>query len=591
MLTNADPVTHHFRFLCAMPKKSPEDLRSFRWFGPDTQRGATHRQRFHQLGYRREDFIGKPVIGILNTWNDINTCHGHFPERVKSIRRGVSQAGGLPLELPAISLAEVMQKPTTMLYRNLLAMEAEELIRSYPVDGVVLMGGCDKTTPGLIMGAISAGIPAIYFPAGPMLAGSYGGRSYGAGTDLRRTWDDRKAGILPEEEWLRLEREGLRAPGTCNTMGTASTMTSLMDAMGFILTGGSSIPAAFSGNMRLATSTGERAVEMVHEDLTPDRIATRKSYENAVITDMALAGSTNAAIHMIAIARRAGIDATLDDFRSAADKVRVIVNLKPSGEYLMQEFYDAGGLRAALNEIADLLHLDAMTVSGRTLGEEIGGASIVDADVIRARSNPIIDRPSLAVLNGNLAPDGAVLKVTAASERLLKHEGPALVFDSIDELHANINRDDLEVDENTVMVLRNCGPVGAPGMPEWGFMPLPRKLLKKGVRDLVRISDCRMSGTSYGTCVLHVAPEAAVGGPLALVRTGDTIRLDVDAGSLDLVVDDDELEARRAALSLPPRVYQRGYAALYVDHVLQANDGCDFDFLAGTAPTGEPKIF
>ncbi len=591
MLTNADPVTHHFRFLFAMPKKSPEDLRSFRWFGPDTQRGATHRQRFHQLGYRREDFIGKPVIGILNTWNDINTCHGHFPERVKSIRRGVSQAGGLPLELPAISLAEVMQKPTTMLYRNLLAMEAEELIRSYPVDGVVLMGGCDKTTPGLIMGAISAGIPAIYFPAGPMLAGSYGGRSYGAGTDLRRTWDDRKAGILPEEEWLRLEREGLRAPGTCNTMGTASTMTSLMDAMGFILTGGSSIPAAFSGNMRLATSTGERAVEMVHEDLTPDRIATRKSYENAVITDMALAGSTNAAIHMIAIARRAGIDATLDDFRSAADKVRVIVNLKPSGEYLMQEFYDAGGLRAALNEIADLLHLDAMTVSGRTLGEEIGGASIVDADVIRARSNPIIDRPSLAVLNGNLAPDGAVLKVTAASERLLKHEGPALVFDSIDELHANINRDDLEVDENTVMVLRNCGPVGAPGMPEWGFMPLPRKLLKKGVRDLVRISDCRMSGTSYGTCVLHVAPEAAVGGPLALVRTGDTIRLDVDAGSLDLVVDDDELEARRAALSLPPRVYQRGYAALYVDHVLQANDGCDFDFLAGTAPTGEPKIF
>ena len=591
MLTNADPVTHHFRFLFAMPKKSPEDLRSFRWFGPDTQRGATHRQRFHQLGYRREDFIGKPVIGILNTWNDINTCHGHFPERVKSIRRGVSQAGGLPLELPAISLAEVMQKPTTMLYRNLLAMEAEELIRSYPVDGVVLMGGCDKTTPGLIMGAISAGIPAIYFPAGPMLAGSYGGRSYGAGTDLRRTWDDRKAGILPEEEWLRLEREGLRAPGTCNTMGTASTMTSLMDAMGFILTGGSSIPAAFSGNMRLATSTGERAVEMVHEDLTPDRIATRKSYENAVITDMALAGSTNAAIHMIAIARRAGIDATLDDFRSAADKVRVIVNLKPSGEYLMQEFYDAGGLRAALNEIADLLHLDAMTVSGRTLGEEIGGASIVDADVIRARSNPIIDRPSLAVLNGNLAPDGAVLKVTAASERLLKHEGPALVFDSIDELHANINRDDLEVDENTVMVLRNCGPVGAPGMPEWGFMPLPRKLLKKGVRDLVRISDCRMSGTSYGTCVLHVAPEAAVGGPLALVRTGDTIRLDVDAGSLDLVVDDDELEARRAALSLPPRVYQRGYAALYVDHVLQANDGCDFNFLAGTAPTGEPKIF
>ena len=574
-----------------MPKKSPEELRSFRWFGPDTQRGATHRQRFHQLGYRREDFIGKPVIGILNTWNDINTCHGHFPERVKSIRRGVSQAGGLPLELPAISLAEVMQKPSTMLYRNLLAMEAEELIRSYPIDGVVLMGGCDKTTPGLIMGAISAGVPAIYFPAGPMLAGSYGGRSYGAGTDLRRTWDDRKAGILAEDEWLRLETEGLRAPGTCNTMGTASTMTSLIDAMGFILTGGSSIPAAFSGNMRLATATGERAVEMVHEDLTPDRIATRKSYENAVVADMALAGSTNAAIHMIAIARRAGIEAHLDDFRAAAEKVRVIVNLKPSGEHLMQEFYDAGGLRATLNEIADLLHLDAMTVSGRTLGEEIGGASIVNADVIHARADPIIDRPSLAVLNGNLAPDGAVLKVTAASPHLLKHQGPALVFDSVDDLHDNIDRDDLEVDENTVMVLRNCGPVGAPGMPEWGFMPLPRKLLKKGVRDLVRISDCRMSGTSYGTCVLHVAPEAAVGGPLALVRTGDTIRLDVEAGSLDLVLDDDELEARRAALSPPPRVYQRGYAALYVDHVLQANDGCDFDFLAGTASTGEPKIY
>ena len=572
-------------------RKSPEQLRSFRWFGPDTQRGSMHRQRFHQLGFRREEFIGKPVIGIVNTWNQFNTCHGHFPERVQSISRGISQAGGFPAELPALSLGEILMKPSTMLYRNLLALETEELIRSYPVDGVVLMGGCDKTTPALIMGAISAGVPAIFFPAGPMLSGIYKGKPYGAGTDMRRSWDDYQAGVVSKDEWDRLSTEIIRAPGTCNTMGTASTMTSLVDAMGFVLTGGSSIPAAYSGSTRLASETGERAVEMVHEDLTPDKIATRKSFENALITDMALAGSTNAAVHMIAIARRAGIDAHLDDFQRAADKVRAIVNLKPSGEHLMPEFYDAGGLKAALAEIADHLHLDAMTVSGRTLGEEIASAPNHDRDVIHAAHDPFTDQASLAVLYGNLAPDGAVIKVSAASPKFLNHEGRALVYDSVDDMYAEINDDDLDVDEDTVLVLRNAGPIGGPGMPEWGFMPIPRKLLKQGVRDMVRVSDCRMSGTSYGTCVLHVAPEAAVGGPLALVQTGDRIKLDVEAGRIDLLISDEDMAARRAAFTPPPAVYERGYAALYVERVMQANDGCDFDFLAGAAPTPEPKIF
>ena len=573
------------------PRRALSSLRSQRWLAGDGMRPFSHRQRLQQRGQDRDAFLGRPVIAIINTWSDLSPCHAHLRERAQSAREGILQGGGYPVELPALSLGEVMVKPTTMLYRNLLAMEAEELLRSHPVDGAVLLGGCDKTTPGLIMGALSMGIPAIYVPAGPMLNDRYRGERVGAGTHTRKFYDEYVAGNVPPDEWIRLEQRMTRSPGTCNTMGTASTMTAIAEAMGFTLPGASSIPAMDSSHPRLAWASGRRVVDMVWEDLTPSRIATAAAIANAVAVYLALGGSTNAAIHLLAMAGRAGVPLTLDDLEAAAKRIPVLANLFPSGDKLMEDYHYAGGLRALLNEIRPHLTLDALTVNGRTLGENIAGARNEDPEIIRTASNPVAASGALAVLRGNLCPDGAVMKPAAASPHLMKHRGRALVFESAADMGKRIHDPALDVDENTVLVLRHAGPVGAPGMPEWGNLPIPKKLLERGVRDMVRISDARMSGTHYGTCVLHVAPEAAVGGPLSLVQTGDMIELDVEARRLHLDIDEAELARRRAAWRAPERPYVRGFARLYIDHVTQANRGCDLDFLMGTEPTPEPPIY
>jgi len=568
--------------------------RSQRWYDSQDMRGFAHRQRTQQMGIRREEFLGRPVIGIINTWSEMSPCHIHLRERAQAVKRGVLLAGGYPVELPAMSVGEVMVKPTTMLYRNFLAMETEELLRSHPIDGAVLLGGCDKSTPGLLMGAISMDLPVIYCPAGPMSNGQWRGTKTGAGTHTKKYWDELRAGNITADDWIDLESRMTRSIGTCNTMGTASTMTSIVDAMGLTFTGASSIPAADSGHVRMASACGERIVAMVAEDLKPSTFLTRDSFLNGVVAYMALGGSTNAAIHLIAMAGRAGVSLTLDDLAQAAARIPVCANLFPSGEYLMEDFFFAGGLRAQLAKLSDELDLSARTVEGRTLGEAIAGAECFDDDVIRGAGHPVVPLSrgvTLALLRGNLCPDGAIIKTSAAEPRLLDHTGPALVFDSHAELSASIDQPDLEITEDTVLILRNAGPVGAPGMPEWGNLPIPKKLLAKGVRDMVRISDARMSGTHYGACIVHAAPEAAIGGPLALVRTGDLIRLNVAAGTLDMLVDEAELAHRRAAWRAPDTPYQRSYAALYQAHVGQAPQGCDFDFLAGRAPTPEPPIF
>jgi len=569
------------------------DLRSQRWFAADSMRAFAHRQRTQQMGMRRDDFLGKPVIAIVNTWSDLSPCHAHLRERAEAVRRGVWQAGGYPVELPALSVGEVMVKPTTMLYRNFLAMETEELLRSHPVDGAVLLGGCDKSTPGLLMGAISMDLPAIFCPAGPMSTGRWRGQKTGAGTHTKKYWDELRAGNITPADWIDLEGRMTRSAGTCNTMGTASTMTSVVDAMGFTLPGASSIPAVDSAHARMAADCGVRAVEMVWEDVRPSRFLDDGSFHNALVTYMALGGSTNAAVHLVAMARRARIRFTLAEMDMQSRLTPVLANLFPSGEYLMEDFWFAGGLPALLSRVRHQLARESLTVNGRTLGENIAGAQVFDDAVIRPFDNPVTTQGTLAVLTGNLAPRGAVMKPSAASPELLRHAGPALVFDDHAELSARIDDPALPVDENTVLVLRNAGPVGAPGFPEWGNLPIPKKLLTRGVRDMVRISDARMSGTHYGTCVLHVAPESAVGGPLALVQTGDTIELDVDARRLHLAVPDDELARRRAAWVPPARPYERGYAMLYRQHVTQADAGCDFDFLeTGTgAPVPEPDIY
>ena len=575
-------------------RKTPATLRSARWFAPDDLRGFGHRSRFMQMGYGPEDWVGRPVIAIINTWSDINPCHAHFRERAEDVKRGVLQAGGLPIELPALSLAEIYLKPTSMLYRNMLAMDVEELLRAHPIDGAVLMGGCDKTTPALLMGATSAGLPAIYLPAGPMLRGNWNGKILGSGSDVWKYWDERRAGNISDQDWTEMEAGIARSYGTCMTMGTASTMTSIAEALGMTLPGASSIPAADAEHMRMAAECGRRAVEMVWEDLTPSRIQTREAFENAIVVAMAIGGSTNAIIHVIAQARRAGVPIGLDDFEIASRKVPVIANIRPSGTtFLMEDFFYAGGLTALMQEIRGLLHLEAMTVNGRTIGENIGDAEVFNADVIRPVANPVYGEGSLAVLRGNLAPDGCVMKPSACDPRFLKHSGPALVFDDYPSMKAAIDDEDLDVTEDHVLVLRNAGPQGGPGMPEWGMLPIPKKLVKRGVRDMLRVSDARMSGTSYGACVLHVAPESYVGGPLALVKTGDIISVDVAERSISLDVAEEEIARRRAGLVAPPPRYERGYGWMFLRHVRQANDGCDFDFLQtdfGTA-TGEPAIY
>jgi dihydroxy-acid dehydratase len=575
------------------PRKTYEDLRSRRWIGVDTLRAWGHRSRLKEMGYGSEDFANKPVIGIINTWSDLNTCHSHFPERVEEIKRGVWQAGGFPVELPAMSLGEQFVKPTTMLYRNFLAMEVEELLRSHPIDGAVLMGGCDKTTPATIMGAISAGLPFIYFPAGAMLRGNWHGKTLGSGTDIWKYWAEHRAGTLAPGVIEEIEDGIARSAGTCMTMGTASTMTTLAEAMGLILPNGSSIPAVDANHSRLATATGRRIVDMVWDDVTPADIVTQKAVENAIVVDMAISGSTNSIIHMIAMARRAGLKLDLEIFDKVSEKVPVIANIKPAGTYLMEDFYYAGGARALFNVLRDHLHLDCMTVNGQTLGQNIEGAEVYNDDVIRKLDNPVWSSGGLAVLRGNLAPHGAVIKPAAAETRLHVHKGPAVVFENYDDLSKRIDDPDLPVTADSVLVLRDAGPVGAPGMPEWGQLPIPKKLLKDGVRDMVRVSDARMSGTSYGACVLHVAPESRVGGPLALVKTGDMIELDIPNRKLQLHVSDEELLKRRADWKPPPPHYQRGFGLLHTQHIKQADEGCDFDFLetAGLPPTPEPKIY
>lgn len=570
--------------------RQAHELRSHRWYGDGVAAGLrsfSHRARTRQLGYLPEEHLGKPVVAILNTWSDINPCHSHLRERAQAVKRGVWQAGGFPLEFPVATLSETFQKPTPMLYRNLLAMETEELLRSYPVDGAVLMGGCDKTTPALLMGAASAGLPALFVPSGPMLPGRWRGEVLGSGTDMWKYWDDHRAGLIGDCELAELECGLARSPGHCMTMGTASTMTAAAEALGMTLPGASSIPAVDSGHERMAAAAGARIVGMVWEDLTPARILTREAYEDAVATVLALGGSTNAVIHLIAMAGRSRVDLNSADFDRIARTVPVLADVRPGGRFLMQDFHFAGGLPALLSRLADVLHLDRPTVAG-TLREQLAGVRVHDAEVIRPRDNPVAAEGGVAVLRGNLCPDGAVIKHVAAEPGLLAHTGPAAVFDDYRELQRTIDDPALALTADHVLVLRNAGPLGGPGMPEYGMLPIPAYLLKQGVRDMVRISDARMSGTSYGACVLHVAPESYVGGPLALVENGDLITLDVAARTLRLEVDDAELARRRAAWTPPPPRYERGYGALYAEQITQADTGCDFAFLARTGQVPEP---
>jgi dihydroxy-acid dehydratase len=542
------------------------------------------------MGFDASDYRGKPVIAVVNTWSDINPCHTHFKQRVEDVKRGVWSAGGFPVELPAMSLSEPFQKPTTMLYRNLLAMETEELLRSYPIDGAVLMGGCDKTTPGLLMGASSMDLPSLFLPAGPMLRGHWGGTTLGSGSDTWRYWADLRAGNITQEDWQEIENGIARSPGHCMTMGTASTMTSAAEALGVTLPGAASIPAADSRHAVMGAHTGRLIVEMVWENVKLSDLLTRTAFRNAVTTVLAIGGSTNAIIHLIAMARRIGVELGLDDFEELGRRTPLLANIRPSGQYLMEDFFYAGGLPALLRNLGDLLDTSAVTANGKTMGENIDRAKVFDDDVIRTRENPIVASDTLAVLSGNLAPNGAVIKPPAAEPRLHRHAGPAVVFTDYNDMAARIDDPDLPVDEDSVLVLKNAGPQGAPGMPEWGQLPIPKKLLEKGVRDMVRISDARMSGTSYGACVLHVAPESFVGGPLAFVQDGDVIELDVAARRLTLAVGEEELEKRRADWQQPSAKFGRGYGALYLQHITQADQGCDFDFLEAGPPTPEPEI-
>jgi dihydroxy-acid dehydratase len=576
------------------PRKNAAELRSARWFAPDDLRSMGHRSRFMQMGYGHEDWVGKPVIAIVNTWSDVNQCHAHFKQRVDDVKRGVLQAGGFPVELPAISLSEPIVKPTTMLYRNFLAMETEELLRSHPVDGAVLMGGCDKTTPGLVMGALSMGLPFVFLPAGPMLRGNYRGQALGSGSDAWKYWDDRRAGLIDDAEWEAVEAGIARSHGTCMTMGTAATMMGIAEAMGMTLPGASSLPAADAGHIRMSAACGRRAVQMVWDDLTPARLYTRESFLNGISCAMAMGCSTNAIIHVVAMSRRAGHPVTLDDFDAASRRVPVIANIRPSGDtYLMEDFFYAGGLPAMLERIRSHLHTDALTVNGRTLGDNIAGAEVFHDDVIRPLDRPIYAEGALAVLRGNLAPDGVVIKPSAVAPHLLQHTGRALVFDDYPAMKKAVDDPDLDVTADDILVLRYAGPLGGPGMPEWGMLPIPTKLVKAGVRDMLRLSDARMSGTSYGGCLLHCAPEAYVGGPLALLKTGDRISVDVPARRIHLHVEDAELATRRAAWTPPKPRYERGYGWMFSRHILQADQGCDFDFLETGfgAPVAEPDIF
>jgi len=570
-------------------------LRSQRWLGREDFRSFNHRSRVMQMGYDKKDWDGKPLIAIINNWSDYNPCHMHFKQRIDEVKRGVLQAGGFPLEVPTVSLGENLIKPSALLYRNMLAMEVEEMLRAYPADGVVLMGGCDKTTPAMLLGATSMNLPSIFLPAGPMLRGNWAGKTLGSGSDAFKYWDDKRAGLIDSDEWEAILSGIARSHGTCMTMGTASTMTAIAEALGMALPGASCRSRVDASHQRMATQVGRRIVEMVGEDLRPVTIQTRAAYLNAISVAMAMGCSTNAIIHVIAMARRANQEIGLDDFDRISRVVPVLANVRPSGtsQYLMEDFYYAGGLPALMQRIAPHLALDQITVTGKTVGENIDGARVHNDDVIRPLDRPVYAEGSLAVLRGNLATDGCVIKPSAMSAKFLVHEGPAVVFDDYPTLKTMLDDENADITEDHVIVLRNAGPKGGPGMPEWGMVPIPQKLIKHGVRDMLRISDARMSGTSYGACVLHVAPEAYVGGNLALVRTGDMIAIDVPNRRLDLRVDDAELARRRSAWQAPAPRFGRGYGWMFSEHILQANEGCDMDFLQtqfGPA-TGEPDIF
>jgi dihydroxy-acid dehydratase len=558
--------------------------RSSAWFDRRDLDGFLHRSWLKSTGVSDETFRGRPVIGICNSWSELVNCNVHLRGLAEAVKRGVLQAGGFPLEFPVMSLGESLMKPTAMLYRNLMAMDVEESIRAYPLDGVVLLTGCDKTNPASVLGAASADIPAIVVTGGPMLNGRWRGLELGSCSDCWHYNEERRAGRITEAELTEIENALSRSNGHCMTMGTASTMACVTEALGLTLPGGAAIPAVDARRAQLAEAAGRQIVDLVERDLKPTDILVPEAFENAIRVLHAISGSTNAILHLIAYAGRVGVDLPLRRFDELSSTTPWLVNLKPSGTFLMEDFFHAGGLPAVMAELADLLHLDAITVTGRALGENIAGASIGNADVIRPADDPLDKGGSLVVLGGNLCPDGAVMKISAAEPALLEHEGRALVFEDIHDLAARVDDPQLDCDATSVMVLRNAGPVGAPGMPEWGHLPIPAKLLKEGISDLVRISDARMSGTSYGAVVLHVAPEAAVGGPLALVRDGDPIRLDVAARTLDLLVDEAELAARRAVWTPPVRPDERGFRLLHCEHVLQANHGCDFDFLRGRSP-------
>ncbi len=554
-------------------------LRSRQWFEGINPSVFTNRSWLAAQGFSRTVFDGRPVIGICNSWSELNNCNAHFRQIAEAVKRGVWEAGGLPLEFPVISLGEVFMRPTTMLYRNLMAMDVEECLRAYPIDGVVLMGGCDKTTPAQLMGAASAGLPAIMIPGGPMLRGYYKNEVIGSGTDVWKFEDMRRMGQLSDEAFVEIESCLSRSAGHCMVMGTASTMTSLAEAMGITLTGSASIPAVDTRRYAGAQESGRRIVELVQEGVDITDIITRKSLENAITVNMAIGGSTNAVIHLLAIAGRLGIDLSLDDFDRISRTTPLLVNVKPSGKYVMEDLFYAGGIPAVMNEIRDLLHADALTVSGKTIGQCIVSAEIYNDDVIRRRNNALHEEGGTVVLRGNLAPRGAVIKQTAASPQLLQHTGRAIVFENRDEMLRRIDDPALPVTPGSVLVLKNCGPIGGPGMPEWGHIPIPKKLLEQGVHDVIRISDARMSGTSFGTIVLHIAPESAAGGPLAIVEEGDEITLDTANRRIDLRVPDTVIQQRLAKWRPPQRQYTRGYGKIFQDNILQADQGCDFAVL------------
>ena len=560
-------------------------LRSQEWFARKDKLGFIHRSWMR--GYPTTVFQNKPVIGICNSWSELTPCNSHLRDVAEAVKRGVWAAGGFPLEFPTISLGEPYMRPSSMMFRNLMAMDVEESIRANPIDGVVLLCGCDKTTPAQLMGAASADIPSIVVPGGPMLRGMFKNKEIGSGTDVWHYWDEFRAGRVSEEDWCELESCMSRSVGHCMVMGTASTMTSLAEALGMTLTGCANIPAADSRRNVIAQDSGKRIVEMVHEDMRPSQILTQEAIENAIRVDMAIGGSTNAIIHLVAIAGRLGIKLPLSLFDEISRTTPMITNVVPSGEHLMEDMFYAGGIPVVMKHIASLLHENAVTVTGKTVGENIASAECHNPSVIRPLDNPVETEGGTVVLHGNLAPNGAVIKQSAATKRLLNHTGRAVVFEDHDDFMTRHDDPDLDIDADCVMVLKNGGPIGGPGMPEYGNLPIPAKLLKQGVKDMVRISDARMSGTSYGTVVLHISPEAAIGGPLAIVQDGDKIELDVENRKINLLISDEELEQRLKTWKSRPRHYDRGYGRLYIEHTLQADEGCDFDFLPRWAGQGE----